>query len=268
MAEVSAARAMAHVGAVLAIAQRDATKFLSDRPRIVAAFMLPFLLVLILGHSFQGGFSGAAGFDYLTFVFTGIYAQTLFQSAALGLVSLLEDRETDFSQELFVAPISRYAIVVGKILGESLVALVQAAGIGVFALVIGVPLPLTALPGLALVGIIACLYGGSFGLVLLSAVRSRRLAEQLFNFVFLPQFLLAGVFNPIGSLPVYLDVLSRMAPMRYAVDLTRAVFYAGRPDRTAVVVDGLGIDILVISVAFTTFLVAGTALFVRTERGG
>lgn len=255
----------AEAGAVLAIAQRDAGKFLADRPRIVATFVLPFLLVVILGRSF-GAFGDAIGFDYLTFVFTGVFAQTLFQSAALGLVSLLEDRESDFSQELFVAPVSRYSIVVGKILGESLVALVQAAGIVVFGLVVGVRFPLAALPGLLVVGVVVCLYGGAFGLLLLSAVRSRRLAEQLFGFVFLPQFLLAGVFNPLSALPPYLELLSRLMPMRYAVDLTRSVFYLRHPDRPAVVVDGLAVNAVAVGGLFAVFLVAGTALFVRNER--
>lgn len=257
--------AATEAGAVLAIAQRDVTKFLADRPRIVATFVLPFLLVVILGRSFSG-FGGTLGFNYLTFVFTGVYAQTLFQSSALGLVSLLEDRESDFSQELFVAPVSRYSIVLGKIVGESLVALVQAAGIVAFGLAVGVRFSATAIPGLIVVGVVVCLYGGAFGLLMLSAVRTRRLAEQLFNFVFLPQFLLAGVFNPIGSLPPFLDVLSHLAPMRYAVDLTRAVFYVGSPDRRKVVLDGFIVDTVVVSGLFAAFLVAGTALFVRNER--
>lgn len=256
---------MREAGPVLAIAQRDVAKFLADRPRIVGTFVLPFLLVIILGRSF-GAFGQAIGFDYLTFVFTGVYGQTLFQSAALGLVSLLEDRESDFSQELFVAPVSRYSILVGKILGEAVVALVQGVGIITFGLLIGVPLPLSALPGLLLVGGVVCLYGGAFGLLTLSAVRSRRLAEQLFGFVFLPQFLLAGVFNPVDSLPPYLEVLSRIAPMTYAVDLVRAVFYVGNPDRPRVVVHGLGVDLPVVSALFVVFLVVGTALFVRNER--
>ncbi len=237
----------------------------ADRPRIVGTFVLPFLLVIILGRSF-GAFGQAIGFDYLTFVFTGVYGQTLFQSAALGLVSLLEDRDSDFSQELFVAPVSRYSILVGKILGEAVVALVQGVGIITFGLVVGVRLPLSALPGLLLVGAVVCLYGGAFGLLTLSAVRSRRLAEQLFGFVFLSQFLLAGVFNPVDSLPPYLEVLSRIAPMTYAVDLVRAVFYVGNPDRPRVVVHGLGVDLPVVSALFVVFLVVGTALFVRNER--
>jgi len=51
-----------------------------------------------------------------------------------GDVSLIDDRENDFSQEIFISPISRYSIILGKIVGETLVALVQGIGILVFGL--------------------------------------------------------------------------------------------------------------------------------------
>lgn len=261
----AAAGRIGDVAAVLVIAQRDVTKFLSDRPRMIATFVLPFLLVVILGNSF-GGIDSDLGFDYLTFVFTGVFAQALFQSAAGGLVSLVDDRDNDFTQELFVAPVSRYAIVLGKIAGEALVAMVQAVGIVGFGVVAGVRLPLASLPGLVAVGLLVCLSGGAFGLLLLASVRSRRLAEQIFNFVLLPQFFLAGVFNPISDLPLYLDVLSRLAPLRYAVDLTRSVFYLGRPDRAEVVLDNVAATLAVVVTLFTVCLVVGTMLFVRNER--
>jgi ABC-2 type transport system permease protein len=128
-------------------------------------------------------------------VLTGVLAQTLFQSSALGLVSLLEDRQNDFSQELFIAPVSRYAIVLGKIVGEATVALVQGLGILAFGFLIGVRLSVAALPGLLLVSAVVCVFGGAFGLLMMSFARSKRFADQLFSFVFLPQLLLAGVFN-------------------------------------------------------------------------
>lgn len=206
--------------ATLAVAQRDVVKFLSDRPRIIASLVLPFFLVVLLGRSFQGGLGEALGYDYLRFVFTGVFAQTLFQSSALGLVSLAEDRDTDFAQELFVAPVSRYAIVFGKVLGESVVALAQGAGIVVFGLLVGVDLTPTLIGGMALAALPICLFGGAFGVLILSFARTRRFTEQLFNFVFLPQFLLAGVFNPVNALPAWLSAIAHVTPMRYAVDLT------------------------------------------------
>jgi ABC-2 type transport system permease protein len=249
-------------GAVLSVAQRDITKFLQDKPRIIASFILPFLIVIILGNSFR---TIDKRFDFLTFVLTGVFAQTLFQSAAAGLVSLLDDRDNDFSQELFVAPVSRYAIIVGKITGEALVAMVQAVGVLVVGYLIGARIPLSRLPLLLVFGAVVCLFGGAFGLLVLSTVRTRRFADQLFNFVFLPQFFLAGVFNPTDSFPWYLQALSRITPMRYAVDLIRSVAYTGA-ERSAVVHDPFVVSASVVAGLFALFVTAGTALFVRNER--
>jgi ABC-2 type transport system permease protein len=195
-----------------------------------------------------------------------VYAQTLFQSAALGLISLIEDRENDFSQEIFVSPVSRYSIVFGKIVGESLVALPQGLAIIPLGWLLAGPFSAAQLLALLWVAIVVCLFGGAFGLLVLSSLRSQRAANQVFPFIMLPQFFLAGVFNPLENLPWYLEILSRLAPMRYAVDLTRGVFYAGLPAHDAAVVDPLPLDAAVIAGSFLIFIVVGTAMFVRAER--
>ena len=252
--------------AVLTIAYRDFLKFLRDRVRIVSSFAFPIVFVVVLGGSLQDNLGADVGYDFRVFVFSGVLAQTLFQSAALGLVSMIEDRENDFSQEIFVAPISRYAIVFGKIAGESLVALAQGVGLVLLALVIGVPMSLRQLLGLIPTSVAACLLGGAFGVIVLSRLSSQRAAQQLFPFVFLPQFFLAGVFNPIKVLPWYLDVLSRLFPLRYAVDLLRGVYYAGTPEAAKVVLAPVAVNLLVAGAMVAAFLVVGTALFVRGER--
>ena len=251
--------------AVLAIAQRDVTKLLRDRARMVTDLSFPLAMVM-LGGLLSLSFGGALDYDFLAYVLTGAYAQSMWQSAATGMVFLLEDRENDFSQEIFVSPISRYAIVFGKILGESLVALPQGLAILAIMFFVSSGPTLSQLLGLGLVTGVVCLFGGTFGLVLLGGLPSRRAANQVFTFVMLPQFFLAGVFNPLQNLPPWLDVLSHLAPMRYAVDLTRGVYYAGRPEYDKVVLDGVPSDLAVIGVLFAVFLVAGTFLFVRAER--
>jgi len=67
-------------------------------------------------------------------------------------------------------------------------------------------------------------------------------------------------------LPPYLDVLSRIAPMRYVVDLTRGVFYNGQSQYAQVVAESPLVNLFVIAALFSIFLVAGTWLFVRGER--
>lgn len=252
--------------AVLTIAYRDILKFLRDPVRIIASFAFPVIFIAILGGSLQRNLGANAGYNFLAFTFTGVLAQTLFQSSALGLVSMIEDRENDFSQEIFVAPISRYAIVFGKIAGEASVALAQGLGLIVLALLIRVPMSLRQILSLIPVSVAACLLGGAFGVIVLSRISSQRAAQQLFPFVFLPQFFLAGVFNPIKVLPWYLDLLSRVSPLRYAVDLMRGVFYAGTPEASKVVLDPVPLDLLIVASMFAVFLLVGTTIFVRGER--
>lgn len=256
----------ANLDAILTIAYRDILKFTRDRARIAASFIFPVVFVAILGGSLQANLGESAGYNLLAFTFTGILAQTVFQSAALGLISMIEDRENDFSQEIFVAPISRYAIVFGKILGEASVAMAQGLGLIVLAVVLGVPMSLRQGVSLIPVGIAAALLGGAFGVVVLSRIGSQRAAQQLFPFVFLPQFFLAGVFSPIKVLPLPLEILSRISPLRYAVDLTRGVYYAGSAEASLVVLSPIAVNGLIAGALFALFLIAGTAVFVRGER--
>jgi ABC-2 type transport system permease protein len=256
----------AELSAIAVIAHRDFVKLLRDRTRLVSELAFPLILVLLLGPALQSGFGAPGGLDLIAFVFTGVIAQTIWQSATLGLVSLVADREEDFSQEIFVSPVSRYAIVAGKIIGEALVALPTGLGILVVGLLIGVPLSPLVLLALIPVSVIVAVYGGAFGLLVLANLSSQRTANQIFPFLLLPQFFLAGVFNPIHTLPLPLAILSALSPLRYAVELTRNVVYGLQPGVTAPDMTPLPINLAVIGASFLAFLVAGTALFVRSER--
>jgi ABC-2 type transport system permease protein len=256
---------MNEVSAIAAISMRDLLKFLTDRSRLVGTFIFPFVLMGLMGGTLQLNLGKAVGFNFIGFTFTGVLGMTIFQSSAQGIASLLEDRQNDFAQEIFVSPISRYSIVFGKILGESMVALAQAAPLVLFALVLRVPLTSGQVTLMIPVAIISCLVGGSFGLLAMSVINDQRAANQIFNFLVLPQFFLAGVFNPIAILPWYLEVLSRISPMRYVVDLFRGIVYSGRPEyHKVVLLDPLS-NLAVMAVMFGVFMVAGTALFVRRE---
>ncbi|MBI1863911.1 ABC transporter permease [Candidatus Woesebacteria bacterium] len=257
---------MHEVNAILTIAYRDFSKFLRDRGRIIATFIFPFVFVGILGSSLQSNLGANAGYNFLTFIFIGVLGQTLFQSTASGVISLIEDRENDFSQEIFVSPISRYSIIVGKILGESLVALTQGIGVFLFGFVMGVHLTVFEFLRLAPFALIVCALGGAFGVFVLSNLKSQRAANQIFPFVIFPQFFLAGVFGPVKNLPPALLVLSRIAPMTYAVDLVRSVFYTGMAEYSKTVLFSTLIDLVVIGAMFLLFISIGTIAFVSNER--
>jgi ABC-2 type transport system permease protein len=91
-----------------------------------------------------------------------------------------------------------------------------------------------------------------------------RAANQIFNFVFLPQYFLAGLISPINALPWYLAILSLISPMRYVIDLARGIVFNGSPDYR-LVLEAPATNIAVLLLMFAIFMVAGTALFVRRE---
>lgn len=252
--------------AILTIAFRDLTKLLRDRPRLLASLIFPLIFIGVLGGGLQASLGKVADFHLLTFTFVGVFAQTLFQSTASGITFLIQDRESDFSQEIFVSPISRYTIIFGKILGETLVSYAQVIGVVIFGLIFGVHLSFNQFLLMMLTGLISSLLGGSFGTLILANMGNIRSAQQVFPFFIFPQIFLAGVFNPIKDLPPLLMVLSRISPMTYAVDFVRGIFYWGTPDYDKVVLYHPVVDLTIIAILFTVMLTAGTILFARNEK--
>jgi ABC-2 type transport system permease protein len=221
--------------------------------------------MFLMGGTLQLNLGKAAGFNFIGFTFTGVLGMTIFQSSAQGMASLLEDRQNDFAQEMFVSPVSRYSIVFGKILGESLVALTSAVPLVLFAILLRVSLTPDQIVLMIPVALLGCLVGGSFGLIGMAIINDQRSANQIVGFLLLPQFFLAGVFNPITVLPWYLELLSRISPMRYVVDLFRGIAYAGKPEYHKIVLFDPMINLVVMAAMFVVFIAVGTALFVRRE---
>lgn len=257
---------MREINAILTIAFRDFTKLLRDRGRILVSFIFPVIFIGALGGSLQANLGSVLNYNFQTFVFIGVFAQTFFQSTASGIISLIQDRETDFSQEIFVSPISRYSIIFGKILGETMVSVVQVIGILIFGFILQVPLSFTDILILLPAGLVSSLLGGAFGTIVMANLSNQRAASQIFPLILFPQFFLAGVFNPIQELPLPLWILSRIAPMTYAVDFVRHVYYFNKPEYHYVIINPFWVDVSVIAIMFFGFLAIGTFIFVRNER--
>ena len=255
---------MRELNAVAAIAARDLLKFTRDPGRLVAAVVFPFVMISMLGGTLQLNLGKSAGINFIAFTFTGFLGMTLFQSTAQGLTSLMDDRQNDFAQELFISPVSRYSIVLGKILGETMVAVIQVLPMVVLAFVLRVPLTVTHVALLVPVALLACFMGGAFGLLLLNTMSDSRASNQIFNFVFLPQYFLAGLIAPINALPWYLALASLISPMRYVIDLVRGVVFSDSSDARLVLATP-ATNVAVLLLMFAVFMIAGTALFVRRE---
>jgi ABC-2 type transport system permease protein len=259
-------RLMRELSAMAAIAQRDLTKLLRDRPRLAVNLAFPILLVAGLGSVLEPTVGKVTGVSAVTLAFTGVLPATLFQSTAAGMISIAEDRENDFSRTLFVAPVTRLTLVTGKICGEALVAFFQGGCVIAFAAAIGVPVGGGQLVALALPCLACCLLGGAFGLVTMVSLPNQRSAMDVFQFLIIPQYVLGGVLVPLHGVPGYIDIIAGVMPLRYAVDLVRGVFFHGTPGYRQVVATSPVLDAAVIGCLFAVAMTAGTLIFDYRER--
>lgn len=254
------------MSALAAVAQRDVTKLARDPLRLAVSLAFPVMLIAGLGYVLQPTVGKATGLHELEVAFTGVLAATLFQSAAAGMTSVVEDRENDFARELFVAPVRRLTLVSGKVLGETLVALAQGTFVVVFAVAFGVRAGAGQLALLIAPCVASALLGAGFGLATLAALPNQRSAMQIFQFLIIPQYVLGGVLVPVHGLPAVLDALAWGMPLTYTVVLTRAAFYQGSPGYNAVVALKPALALGVMAAMFVVFIVAGAMVFNYRER--
>jgi ABC-2 type transport system permease protein len=248
------------------IAQRDVIKLVRDRPRLAVNLAFPILLIGGLGSILQPTVGRVTGLNAVTLAFTGVLAASLFQSAAAGMISIVEDRENDFSRELFVTPVTRLTLVAGKVAGETLVALAQGILITLAAVAFGVRMSPAQLAMLVGPSLACCLLGGAFGLATIAALPNQRSAMQIFQFLIIPQYVLGGVLVPLHGQSAFIDAVGWVMPLRYAVELSRAAFYAGTPGYAQVVTAGPVLDVLAIAGLTAVFMTLGALVFDYRER--
>jgi ABC-2 type transport system permease protein len=257
---------MRFVNSILIIALRDVLKLLRDKRRLVGGLIFPIASIAILGSSLDANLSKTVGFNFLVFVYLGVITQNMFSSSASGIAWLIEDRQNDFAQSFFVAPISRYTIVFGKILGESIVSYTQILGLLLIGYLAGVPIEIWQLLTLLPILFLICLFGGAFGILIMANFMDKRSIDQVFPFFIFPQFFLSGVFIPMKDVPDYLIILSRITPLFYAVDFIRGIYYYGKPEYSLVVVYSPLLNAAVMVSMFLIFIFLGTYIFVKSEK--
>ncbi len=212
------------------VAYRDILGFVSDRFRIVASLTFPLLFLLIFG----GGFSNvigamAGGVDIVQFMYPGIIAQAVLTTSLFAGVSIVSDREVGFLREILVAPLSRTGIVLGKAAGSAAVALLQVAVLLVIAPLVNVPLEAGTVVVLVPTVVLLSLVLSGLGILIGSFARSQQGFQLFMQMLVFPMIFLAGVFFPVDSVPLWMEVASKANPVTYGVDAIRQLFLGDGP---------------------------------------
>jgi ABC-2 type transport system permease protein len=210
---------------------RDLLRWWRDRSRILPSLVQPLLYLFVfglglgsaIGSAAGGRFGTLPGTGYMTFMYPGVLAMSVLFTAIFGSMSIMWDREFGFLKEIQVAPISRASVAVGKALGGSTVAMLQASLLLLVAPLVGVTLSVSmVLAVLALMFLLAFALSG-LGVAIASRMRSMEGFQVVINFVLMPILFLSGAFFPLQGLPPWLEALTRLDPAAYAVDALRRV---------------------------------------------
>jgi ABC-2 type transport system permease protein len=149
--------------------------------------------------------------------------QALFGTAFVGF-SLIDDIRTGVIERFLVTPMKRSAILLGRVLRDAVILLVQCILITIVAVPFGLSVNLYgflfSLLLYALIGI--TMASISYGFALIYKIEDP-LAPTL-NTIALPVSLLSGIILPLALAPIWLQDIAKVNPFSYAVSATRALF--------------------------------------------
>jgi ABC-2 type transport system permease protein len=214
--------------AVSIVWRRELIRFRTDRLRAVTSLVQPVLFLFVLGTGLSRLASRGlpAGVDFRTFIYPGVLAMSVLFTSIFSAASIVWDREFGFLREMLVAPVRRWAIVVGKCLGGATVATFQGL---IFLALAGVAhVPYDPLLLLTLVGELLLLSFTltAFGVMMAARIKQIQAFMALTQLFVLPLFFLSGALYPLNGLPTWLTVLTRIDPLTYIVDPMRSAVFA------------------------------------------
>jgi ABC-2 type transport system permease protein len=204
------------------------------------------------------------GINYQQFLFPGIIGQTLLFTSMFMGISLIWDKEFGFMKEILVAPISRFSIFIGKMLGDSTAAMLQGVIVFMFGFLIGVPFnPLTLFTTLPVMLLIT--FGlVSIGLIIASFMGSLENFGAIQTFINLPLFFLSGALFPATGegIPGWTQTASKFNPLSYGVDALRTVIL----DADWTPINPLYINLAIIGIFDIVMIIIGTWAFSRMKK--
>jgi len=238
---------------------RQMKRFVRSKSRLVSSIVQPLFFLFILGSGFRvATFAGVD--DYLSFLAPGIIAMAILFSSMFTGISVLWDKQFGFLQEVLVAPVSRFSIIIGRTLGGATVALIQGIIILLIALSLGVKV--SGIFGLLLTFVFMTLIAFTavgFGLVLASKMEDFQGFQLIMNLLIMPLLFLSSAFFPVTANPT-MKTISYFNPLFYMVDGLRGSLIIG----TATVNSPM-LDLLVVLVICFIMMGLGSYFFSKCE---
>ena len=194
---------------------------------LMPTFVLPLMLLAVIasGTSAAQGLEGFPDVEsYLAFVVPGTIIQGTILAGLTAGIAMASDIEFGFFDRLLAAPVHRTSLVLGRLWGTLVLALLQSSFFLVVALLFGARYPGGVWGAVATVGLAGITAVGMGGVSSAIALRtgSLSLLQSLFPFMFVMLFT-APAFFPQELLTPVLQDISVYNPLTYVVEGVRGL---------------------------------------------
>jgi ABC-2 type transport system permease protein len=198
-------------------------RFWRSKSRIIGALSTPLTFLVFLGPGLISGFQFRGGCDVdISFFVPGVISMSVLFASLFAGGTVIWERESGIIKGILVAPVSRFFLALGKILGGVTIAIIQCIMMLIFAKFIGVNY--VSIIGV-LAGIIVMALSGigfiGLSIALASKIDSHEGFQVIMSFITMPLVLLSGAFFPISDLPSWLKGLVYLNPLTYGVEALR-----------------------------------------------
>ncbi|MGE4554866.1 MAG: ABC transporter permease [Candidatus Paceibacterota bacterium] len=201
---------------------REILLYFRNTLKFFTSIFAPLLILIFFGTGLQTIFpTDLLNYNFVQFFFPGILGLSCIVMVLSSTISIVWDKEFGFLKEMLVAPVKRYHIALGKILGATTTALIEGFLILLVSPYLGINLSLKVFfESLGLIFLIS--FGvGSLGLYLasrLSRVESFSILTQL---VIAPMVFLSGAFYSLKNAPLWMVKIAYFNPLAYGIDALR-----------------------------------------------
>ncbi|MDW4498619.1 ABC transporter permease [Sulfitobacter sp. D35] len=224
----------AYLVALWAITRREATRFVNQRSRFLAALVRPLVWLVV----FAAGFRAALGLSiiapyqtyitYEVYIVPGLCGMIQLFNGMQSSLSLVYDQEMGSMRLLLTSRLPRGWLLFCKLLAGTAVSILQVYVFLVIAWGFGIELPVAgyawAFPVLILTGLML----GALGLLISSTIRQLENFAGVMNFVIFPMFFLSSALYPLWKMaessPLLRDICA-LNPFTHAVELLRFAMY-------------------------------------------
>ncbi len=229
---------------VWSLTNRDLKKWYLAPLLLIMSLVQPVIWLLLFGKAFNLGslFTGTEGTtillkifgttSYFSFLAVGMLAFMAISTSMMGGMSIVWDRRFGFIDKILSTPVTRAAIILGKIFNAVIRALVQAGVVLIIAIALGMTITYITVSGILTT--FAALFLLSFGMssiFVLLALRSRDWQSQMMiiNLLMLPLLFASDAFFPVAEMPAWLRTVASFNPVSYAISIGRSALLGITP---------------------------------------